>query len=483
MVFKSFQSQVALRLVLIALTCYAVAYVVQLSGYWVTLGNLGLFLLLQLIFFFRFLTRWQRDIRAFANSVKHGDYTITYHLLKKDDPHYELHQMLNNVTRHVREVKSQFEQQSQYFQYVVENAQIGLIAYEENGKVILCNNEALKLTGQAILKNIHDLRQTDQNLYSHLIGLGLSQSRLILGKKQNPVKLSARLAKFVVDGRVVFLLSLVNIRPELEENELQSWQELISVLTHEIMNSISPIHSLSGSMHKYLDRVEGNEETVSKAKNSLEVISRRSQSLMGFVDRYRTVSTVPLPHLQPVKADTLIHSVLTLLQDDLIGVEIKVNHNSEIIEADFQQLEQVLINLLKNAVHAMKNSPKKRITISVTHAEHRIQIVIADSGKGISADVIDKIFIPFFTTRPEGSGIGLTLSRQIMHRHGGYIEVHSEEGNGSSFVLVLPGKRVLKTSSLKVYIHYRVNLCRTNQPGYASSLEKPYLWPGFSLCG
>jgi two-component system nitrogen regulation sensor histidine kinase NtrY len=442
MVFKSFQSQVALRLVLIALTCYLITFVAQLHGYWITLGNLGLFLMLQLIFFFRFLTRWQRDLRAFANSVKHGDYTITYHLLKKEDPYYELHQMLNNVTGYVREVKSQFEQQNQYFQYVVENAQIGLIAYDENGKVILCNNEALKLTGQSALKNIHDLRQTDHNLYSHLINLGLNQSRLILGKKQNPVKLSARLSKFVVDSRAVFLLSLVNIRPELEENELQSWQELISVLTHEIMNSISPIHSLSGSMHKYLDRVEGNEETVSKAKNSLEVISRRSQSLMRFVDRYRTISTVPLPHLQSVKADTLIHSVLTLLQEDLIGIEIKVNHGNDTIEADFQQIEQVLINLLKNAVYAMKNSPEKRITISVTQGEYRTQIAIADSGKGISADVIDKIFIPFFTTRPEGSGIGLTLSRQIMHRHGGYIEVHSVEGKGSSFVLVLPGKRV-----------------------------------------
>jgi nitrogen fixation/metabolism regulation signal transduction histidine kinase len=442
MVFKSFQFQVALRLVLIALTCYAVTYVAQLNGYWVTLGNLGLLLILQLILFFRFLTRWQRDLKAFVNSVNHGDYTITYNLLEKDHPYYALHQMLNNVTRYVREVKSQFEQQSQYFQYVVENAQIGLIAYDENGKVILCNNEALKLTGQSVLKNIHDLAQTDPNLYSHLINLGLSQSRLILEKKQNPVKLSARLSKFVVEGHAVFLLSLVNIRPELEENELQSWQDLISVLTHEIMNSISPIHSLSGSMHKYLDRVEGNEETVTKAKNSLEVISRRSQSLMRFVDRYRTISTVPLPHLQPVKADTLIDSVLTLLQEDLMGIETKVNHSNEIIEADFQQLEQVLINLLKNAVYAMKNSPEKRIMISVTHTDQRIQITIADNGKGISADVLNKIFIPFFTTRPEGSGIGLTLSRQIMHRHGGHIEVYSEEGKGSRFVLILPGKRL-----------------------------------------
>jgi nitrogen fixation/metabolism regulation signal transduction histidine kinase len=438
MVFKSFQFQVAVRLVLIAITCYAISYVFQLNAYWFTLGNLSLFLVLQIIFFFRFLTKWQRDINVFASSVKHGDYTITFHALEKNDPNYELYDMLNNVVRYVREVKSRLEQQNQFFQYVFESAQVGLLAYDENGSVLLSNNEALKLVNKGELKNIHDLKQIDPDLYGHLITLKLNQPRLIPGKNNNQVKLSARLSKFIVERQSIFLLSLVNIRPELEENELLSWQELISVLTHEIMNSVSPIHSLSGSMNKYLDRIQGNEDTVLKARHSLEVITRRSHSLMSFVDRYRKISTVPLPHLQPLKVDTLIQSVLTLLQADLRHIQVAVHHRNETVTADFQQIEQVMINLLKNAAYAMEESSRKELKITVMQDEKKTRIGIGDTGTGIALDVVDKIFIPFFTTRNGGSGIGLTLSRQIMQRHGGSIEVRSEPGKGSVFELVFP---------------------------------------------
>jgi nitrogen fixation/metabolism regulation signal transduction histidine kinase len=440
MVFKRFQIAVALRLALLVLNGYAITWVAGFNGYWFTLGNLIFFFLLQLILFFRFLTRWQRDLNVFASSVHHGDYTITFHLLDPRDGHYELYSMLNRISTHIREVKSKFEQQNQYFQYVVENARVGLIAYNDKGKVVLSNREALQLLGVPALRNIQDLQQYDRNLHHQLTSLDLNQPRLITTAQEKPVRLSARLSRFVMEEETVLLLSVLNIRQELEENELQSWQQLISVLTHEIMNSITPIHSLNGSMVKYLDRIDGNADTVAKARESLAVINRRSKALMNFVDRYRKISTVPLPRLERVNVDELITAILTLLSNDLKGIDVNFRSQQKTLLADPALLEQAMINILKNSIAAVASAAVKRIDIQVIHADDRVIISIGDSGPGIPADILDRIFIPFFTTRTGGSGIGLTLSRQIMQRHAGIVEVESGPGKGAIFRLVFPGK-------------------------------------------
>lgn len=437
MVFKSYQFQIIFRLVLIVVNCLGIVYIWQLQMYWVSFYNLVLLLVLQVYMLFRFLTRWQQDIKVFANSVRHGDYNVTYHLLEKNDPHYELYNMLNNVSQYVRLIKSEYVQQNHYFQYVVQNAQVGLIAYEEKGNVILVNQEVLNLLRLTDLKNLSDLKRYDAELFNHISTLGLNQSRLLISGKDRSIKLSARLSKFVIDGKPVFLLSLMNIRPELEENELQSWQELISVLTHEIMNSITPIHSLNGSMAKYLDKIEGNEEIVGKARHSLDVINRRSQSLMTFVDRYRKISTVPLPHLQATDLGKLVEGVVLLMEDELKNVEVKIHHQNEVIQADPALIEQILINLFKNATYSFEGSQAK-LVVKIIKEDNKVFVSVKDNGNGIAPEVLERIFIPFFTTREGGSGIGLTLSRQIMHRHGGTIEVKSELQHGTEFILTFP---------------------------------------------
>lgn len=435
--FNNYRFAILLRLVLIIANCYGVTYLVQLGTYHWTLVNAMLLLVLQVFFLFRFLTRWQRDVSIFANSVKHGDYSITYNLIKKNDPHVELYGMLNNVSRYVRQLKVETEQQNQYFKYVVENAQVGLIAYNEKRDVLLINKEALQLLRLSEMKSLDDVASTDRVIHDELINLGISQPRLIVSGRDRSLKLSARRSKFVIDQQAVNLLSLINIRPELEENELRSWQDLISVLTHEIMNSITPIHSLNGSMVKYLDRIEGNTEVVSKAKSSLEVINRRSQALMTFVDRYRKISTVPLPRKERVDMLKLVQRVMTLLQNDLEGARVINKVESLIVLADTDQIEQVLINLIKNSLSALRESLRKEIEIKSETNDQRIILSVVDSGKGIPADVIDKIFVPFFTTREGGSGIGLTVSRQIMQRHGGSMEVKSD-ATGTTIRLLFP---------------------------------------------
>jgi nitrogen fixation/metabolism regulation signal transduction histidine kinase len=396
--------------------------------------------MLQVYLFLRYLTKWQKDIEMFATSVTHGDFNISYNLIDKSDPHYKLYTTLNYLSAYLKQVKSEYVQQSHYLRYVVENTQVGLIAFQDDGKVVLINNEALHLLHRNELIMLNDLLPADSELYHALTQLQLNSPTMIQSEVNPQARLSARLSRFVIDGKTISLLSLLNIRSELEANELQSWQDLISVLTHEIMNSISPIHSLHGSLSKYLGKIEGNEEHVSKARHAVEVVSRRSQALMNFVDRYRKISAVPLPVLQPVDVGNLIDEIVTLLNEELKDVDIVVTHQHNVAEIDRSMIEQVIVNLLTNAIFAMKESREKKLWVSVSTNQESLIVSVRDSGKGIEQEILKKIFIPFFTTREGGSGIGLTISRQIMHRHGGTLEVSSQPGSSAEFTLRFPRK-------------------------------------------
>jgi two-component system nitrogen regulation sensor histidine kinase NtrY len=436
MVFRSYHIQIVFRLVLVVLTCFGIFYVWTLHQYWLTLYNLIGILILQVYLFLRYLTKWQKDIEMFATSVTHGDFNISYNLIDESDPHYKLYTTLNYLSTYLRQVKSEYVQQSHYLRYVVENTQVGLLAFQEDGNVVLTNAEVLNLLKKTELKSLNDLLPADADLYSAIKKLQLNSPAIISSAVNTHARLSARLSKFVIDGKTISLLSLLNIRSELEVNELQSWQDLISVLTHEIMNSISPIHSLHGSLSKYLDKIEGNEEQVSKARHAVEVMSRRSQALMNFVDRYRKISAVPLPVLQPVDVGQLIDEVVILLSEELKGIDVVVTHQRNTIELDRSMIEQVIINLFRNAIFAMEHSDKKMLDVSVSQTHDSVIVGIRDTGKGIEPDVMKKIFIPFFTTRDGGSGIGLTISRQIMHRHGGTLEVTSQTLRGGAEFLL-----------------------------------------------
>lgn len=435
MVFNRYYFQVLVRLMLIIATALAAAYFYQQENYMVTFGNLVFLSILQFALLLRYLTRWQRDLDIVAGAVRQGDYSFHFNTDDTGHPLHNLYSTLNHISQHVRIVKSGAEEQNQYFRYILSNSQVGLAIYDGAGKILIVNDEFKSLAGIKALKNIHELKMHHELVYTHLQSMTLNRPQLILDRGNMNTKLSARLAKIIVREQPLFILSLINITPEIEENELQSWQELLSILTHEIMNSIAPIHSLNGTMAKHLDRIDGNEEIVSRAKSNLEVINRRSVALMEFVDRYRRISTVPLPILQRVNLYELISNVVALLHQELGGIDVSISGDPEIIDADRSQIEQVVINLLKNAIFAVAENQFPKIGIQLSRDERFVLLTITDNGKGISREIAEKIFMPFFTTRPSGSGIGLTLSRQIMHRHQGTISFNSQEGVGTAFTL------------------------------------------------
>jgi two-component system, NtrC family, nitrogen regulation sensor histidine kinase NtrY len=436
--FNQYYLHVLIRLVLIIINISLAVYVFLLSTYPVTFVNLVALTVLQIFLLFRYLTQWHKDLDVIQNAVLHNDYSFQFHLVKQNHPLYKLYNTLNHVARYVGEVKADAELQSQYLNYILENAQVGLMIYDANGSVLLSNAEFRNLLSIESLTNVNEIQAHNKQFYHELVNLRPNKPHLMTTKGENPVKLSARLSKIVVKNEMVHIVSLINIKPELEESEIQSWQELMSVLTHEIMNSVAPIHSLNGTMSKYLDKVQGNEEVVAKAKNSLNVINRRSESLMNFVERYRTISTVPMPHKQVVIVSDLLQSVTHLLSAELKGIHLVIDSSDQKIHADPSQVEQVLINLIKNAAYAVEAAVNPMIKLAVTTAENEIGITVSDNGKGIDPAILEKIFMPFFTTRPSGSGIGLTISRQIMHRHDGTLTVSSTVGNGTTFLLTFP---------------------------------------------
>ncbi|MFK7926310.1 MAG: PAS domain-containing sensor histidine kinase, partial [Bacteroidia bacterium] len=256
---------------------------------------------------------------------------------------------------------------------------------------------------------------------------------------------------FKLKGQGFKLVSLQDIQVELEEKEIDTWQKLIRVLTHEIMNSVTPIVSLTKVTHSILSETEGSpraakmlsEEEIQDILDSILTIENRSKGLLHFVHAYRSLTRIPPPQIQDINASEILNRIITLLKPEMdrrgIALQLSVPERGLNLQIDPQLIEQVLINLLKNAMEAVESTKSPEIHLIVRQRKDgRPQIIVQDNGQGIHPELIDKIFIPFFTTKPKGSGIGLSLSRQIMRLHKGNIEMQTSDQNGTHFFLNFP---------------------------------------------
>jgi signal transduction histidine kinase len=307
-------------------------------------------------------------------------------------------------------------------------------------------NESLKKMLQLpYLKTVHSLQKRDKELYQDVINLPSGQSRIAsvhLEKETFKVLLSA--TAFQTDGRIFKLVAFQNVNEALDETESKAWQKLLSVMTHEIMNSVAPISSLAETLKNRLQQAISEEKDQPSSYEDLEIgidtIKRRSEGLLKFAETYRNLNKITVLNLQKVFVSELFASMHQLLQPTLeqknIDFEIILRDPELSLKADVSLVEQVLINLIVNAMEAVKESPNPRIVLSAEYASNNKTLIrIADNGHGMSEEVMDKIFIPFFSTKKSGSGIGLSLCKQIVMLHKGTIQVQSVEGKGSAFVM------------------------------------------------
>lgn len=409
-----------------------------------------IFILLQTFSLIFYAERTNKQLSKFLSGIRHNDFTLNFNEKRVGRSFEELNVEFNNIINELKKTRTEKEEHFNYLLTVVQHVNIGILVFRRDGKVDLFNNAVRKLLKVGHLRDIEELRSAEHDLPELLLHMKAGDKRLVkIFIEDELIQLSINTTEFRMHGEEYILASLQNIHPELEEKEVESWQRLIRVLTHEIMNSITPISSLASTMQEMMtDPDTGKnivkqlpEEDLDVILNAMETIESRSHGLMNFMELYRNLTRIPKPNFRYFNVRQLFDRMLELLKPKLeafkIHCECKVFPEELMVLADPDLIDQVMINLVLNAIDAVKNNENPKIVITAsTNLYNRITIDIADNGHGITPDLLDKIFMPFFTSKKEGSGIGLSLSRQIMQMHKGTISVKSKPDEGSVFTLI-----------------------------------------------
>jgi nitrogen fixation/metabolism regulation signal transduction histidine kinase len=381
-------------------------------------------------------------LTRFFLSIKHSDFSQSFSHKKLGKSFKELNAAFSDVMEKFQKTRGEKEEHLKYLQTVMQHVGVGLISYDQNGSVEFINNAAKKMLKVNYLTKIEDMDRIKSGLSKEILKVkpGM-RSTLNIVDENEIVQILLYSTVFRMRNQIYTLVALQNIQSELEEKEMEAWQKLIRVLTHEIMNSVAPISSLAGTVNTMLlDSKSVSQESIADIKAAVATIQKRSEGLIHFVENYRNLTKIPKPRMEIFKIQSLFDRVEKLLGDDFVETDINLSFSVEPesleLTADPELIEQVIINILINAKQALHSTLNAQvIVISYVDERGKIVIRIIDNGPGINPEIQEKIFIPFFTTKKEGSGIGLSLSRQIMRSHGGNIRVNSKLEAGTTFTL------------------------------------------------
>ncbi len=451
MILKKFRYNVVFRAILLAISFLVAFYFIYNQHFIVSPILIFVFIVLQLISLVKYVDRTNKELSGFLESVRYSDFTRSYQIGTEDSSFDLLKETFNNVMKDFQKIRSEKEEHFYYIHNIIEQVEISIIAFRKDGTIEMINNAAKKLFQVKRLNNIADLKSWSAELVEKLIGNERTEKSLVkINDNDELLQLAIHLTEFRLNERYVTLVTIKDIQTELEEQEMEAWQKLIRVLTHEIMNSIAPIASLASTMNLLVDNLseeinasfteDFDKESIKDIKEALKTIHKRSTGLIHFVETYRNLTRIPKPNFNIFNIKPLLESILALLTEDMKqqGIVAEIISTPENIQltADEQLIEQVIINLIKNSIHALQNKKNGKITVKAyKNKRDKVIIQIIDNGQGIIDEVKDKIFIPFFTTKGNGSGIGLSLSKQIMRMHNGTITVHSEPEVETSFTL------------------------------------------------
>lgn len=436
---KQYAKRAAALVVLLLATCLVFAFLVT-GRFYISAVVVGAVILIETYFLLREMGRSDRLFQQFIWSVRYSDFLTAGNTAvnSPEAPPEELVGAMEEALQHYKKHLQQKESQLQYFQALADHIDLSVFVFSESGQIEWMNRAAKIQTGLNFAETIDDLAAYHPELPTRLRALHpgeLSILQVRRGEEHSQLILSSM--SFIVLGKALTVISLKNIRSVLENKETEAWQKLIRVLTHEIMNSMTPIVSLAELLKNNYNPTTSPSEDREEISEALETIFRRSKGLVRFVENYRKVTGIPTPISEIIGVEELLAGVCLLFQDKADGLKHCPAAPGLKVIADKALIEQVLINLIKNALDATAGCERPQIELSAgVNAEGKTYIQVSDNGTGIPAEVQERIFIPFFTTKPSGSGIGLSISRQIMHMHKGSLEVVSEVGKGSRFLLV-----------------------------------------------
>lgn len=400
----------------------------------------------QLIELYRYHFKGQKELEQFVESIRYRDFSRHFSVKKAPLELRSLRDGFNQITNTFKEISKEKETSFQYLQKILELVDTGILSFNlENGEIIWMNESLKKMLNLPYLKHIHSLVNRDKELYEEVISLKPAESKIAMVHLENrSFKILLSGTAFQTDGNKFMLIAFQNINEALDETESKAWKKLLSVMTHEIMNSVAPISSLADTLKNRLENsiehLNNENGAVYDLEIGIETIKRRSESLLKFAETYRNLNKVTEPNLKKVYVRDLFENLYQLMEPTLdkknIEMDIVLKDPNLTVEVDPSLIEQVLINLIVNATEALKDKSDGRIVLSGSlSSKEKPLIKVADNGTGIDENILESIFIPFFSTKKTGSGIGLSLCKQIMMLHKGNIHVHSVAGEGTAFTL------------------------------------------------
>ena len=446
MVLNRFNILVFVQILLIALVGMLISVSIRAEFLKMTTAGLILLWAGQIIYLNFYMNRIHRDVRKFMEGLRSQDTTQYFNEQKASRYFARLYASINEITRNFRLVRIEREVENQFFREALKSSASGLIAVAENGDIKLINDAALQILGIESLNKLSDLREIHPGFTERVASGALSNQQVKISVDRKVHQLALKASEIHLDGKPVLIYSMLDITREMDRNEVEAWQKLIRVLNHEITNSVVPLHLLSTSLFdlfhdgkKQVAPADINDEMIDRTVLGLSTMIKRSGGLSDFLATYKSFTDVGEPDCSTIQLTELLKHIASLMADELeqAGVKLELDVVSSDLQvlADEKLIEQTLINLLKNSIFALDQVKNPVIQCKAYAKGHRVSIEVSDNGRGIPDEIIEHIFTPFFTTRKNGSGIGLSLARQVMQMHNGTIRVSSEEGEYTTFTL------------------------------------------------
>ena len=393
-----------------------------------------------------YVERTNRRLSNIFEAIKYSDFTRSFSMRQMGNSFDSLDKALNEVMMSFHKAREEREEALRYLETIVQHVGTGLMVFDQSGDIETMNTAAKRLLNVLTIRHIHELKPLSESLVETLEMAHTGQNHLIkINTAGEDKTIALSVTEFRKKESLYKVVSLKNIQSELQSKEFEAWQNITKVMTHEIVNSITPIASLSGTINQMIAQEidqDGklSEDTLKDVHEAMTIIERRSEGLKHFVDAYRRFGSLPKPQFKLISVKELIDRSVSLYKVESAehGVALKASVEPQNLQfnADPELLELVLINIIKNAIQASENRPNALVEVkgSMDNQGH-IVIEISDNGKGIIPEAIDKVFIPFFTTKQGGTGIGLSLSKQIIHLHQGTLRVESLPEVRTTFIL------------------------------------------------
>ncbi len=448
MFYKKFTLLMVVRIALLVLNVFVLSIIFGDPRLFFNQIILFIVLVVQIAELIRFVNHTNRELARLFLAIRHSDFSVTFKEPPFSKSFRELQHSMREIMQAYKDVKIEKEAQYHFLQILVRQLHFGIISLETDGSITIINPMAEQLAGIAGVKNWKLVQQLNPAFAKRIDELGDAARTLIQVYSQGENKTFAvDITTPLILDKPHKLITFQDINSEIEQKEIEAWHKLIRILTHEIMNSVTPIASLTETMQTLLEDKSGNQkqlneltdETIKDIRFSLKTIHKRSEGLLAFVETYRKLTRIPQPLIEPVILRDMLAEIIQLMHhkagDHFIQFEIDVKPADLVLHADPKLVEQVIINLVTNSLQAMEGKQNGLVSLRGYESNQRIVVEVADNGKGIPEKELSEIFIPFFSTKKEGSGIGLSLSKQIMSLHGGTIKVNSRQGIGTAFIL------------------------------------------------